>query len=107
MARKERKIDQFMSVIVLLLYAVIIAIKWVMVYQNVPAGAIKAIDIISTIILCLIILVVLYNALGWTDSFIVKIVFIAIALFLIASAIAVRVPAVQSFFLDNKIPLII
>ena len=107
MARKERKIDQFISLIILLLYAVIIAIKWVMVYQNVPATAIKAMDIISTVILCLMFLVVLYNALGWTDSLIMKIVFIAIALFLIASAIAVRVPAVQSFFLENKIPLII
>ncbi len=107
MGRKDRKIDQLISVIVLLLYAVIIAIKWIMVYQNVPAGAIKAIDIISTIILCLIFLVVLYNALGWTDSLILKIVFLAITLFLIASAIAVRIPSVQEFFMTNNIPLII
>ena len=104
---KNRKIDQLMSVVVLLLYAVVIAIKWIMVYQDVSPTAIKAIGIISTIILCLIFLVVLYNALGWTDSLILKIVFIAIALFLIASAIAVRVPAVESFFMEKNIPLII
>lgn len=96
-----------MSVIALLLYATIIVIKWIMVYQNVSEGAIKAIDIISTIILCLIFLVLLYNALGWTDKFIIKIVFIAITLFLIASAIAVRIPSVQEFFMTNNIPLII
>ncbi len=107
MARNERKIDQLLSVIVLLLYAVIIAIKWIMVYQDVSPNAITAISIISTVILCLMFLVVLYNALGWTNNLILKIVFIAIALFLIASAIAVRVPSVQSFFMDKNIPLII
>lgn len=107
MGKKDRKIDQFLSVIVLLLYAVIIAIKWVMVYQDVPAGAIKAIDIIGTIVLCLMFLVVLYNACCWTDNLILKIVFAVIALFLIATAIAVKVPEVQQFFFDNKIPFII
>lgn len=107
MLNKERKIDQLLSVIVICLYAVIIAIKWIMVYQNVPDSAIRAMDIIRTIILCLIFLVVLYNACGWTDSLILKIVFLAITLFLIASAIAVQVPAVQEFFLKNNIPFIL
>lgn len=104
---RERKIDQFLSVIVLILYAVIIAIKWIMVYQDVPAGAIRAIDIIRTIILCLIFLVILYNACGWTDSLILKLVFAVIALFLIATAISVQIPAVQNFFIEHNIPLII
>lgn len=104
---KDRKLDQLLSVIVLLLYAVVIAIKWVMVYQDVPSSAITAISIISTIILCLMFCVVLYNALGSTDNIILKIVYIAIALFLIASAIAMQVPEVQSFFMENNIPLII
>lgn len=104
---KERKIDQFLSVIVLILYAVIIAIKWIMVYQDVPAGAIRAIDIIRTIILCLIFLVILYNACGWTDSLILKLVFAVIALFLIATAISVQIPTVQNFFIEHNIPLII
>ena len=107
MAKRDRKIDQFISIIVLALYAVIIAIKWVMVYQNVPATAIKAMDIISTIILCLMILVVLYNACGWTNSIILRRVFIVIARFLIASAIAVRIPAVSEFFYTYDIPLVI
>ncbi len=104
---RDRKIDQFLSVIVLLLYAVIITIKWIMFYQNVPESAIRAVDIISTIILCLMFLVVLYNALGWTNSIIMKIIFIAIALFLIASAIAMQVPEVRSFFENNNIPMIV
>lgn len=107
MARKDRKIDQLMSVVVLILYTVIIAIKWIMAYQDVSASALKAIDVISTIVLCLIFLVVLYNALGWTDKLVLKIVFIVITAFLIASAIAVQVPSVQQFFLDKNIPLII
>lgn len=107
MGSRDRKIDQLLSVIVICLYAVIIAIKWIMVYQNVPDSAIRAMDIIRTIVLCLIFLVVLYNACGWTDSLILRIVFLAITLFLIASAIAVQVPAVQEFFLKNNIPLIL
>lgn len=107
MGKKDRKIDQFISVIVLLLYAVIIAIKWVLVYRDVPAGAIKAVDIIGTIVLCLMFLVVMYNACCWTDNLILKIVFIAIALFLVASAIAIKVPEVQQFFFNNHIPFII
>lgn len=107
MLNNERKIDQFLSVIVICLYAVVIAIKWIMVYQNVPASAIRAMDIIRTIILCLIFLVVLYNACGWTDNLILKLIFLAITLFLIASAIAVQVPSVQEFFLKNNIPMIL
>ncbi len=107
MAKRERKIDQLLSVLVLILYAVIIAIKWIMVYQNVPTGAIRAIDIIRTIILCMIFLVVLYNALGWTGNPILKTVFLVITLFLIATAISVQVPAVQTFFIEHNIPLIL
>ncbi|MBD5131838.1 MAG: hypothetical protein HDT28_04510 [Clostridiales bacterium] len=107
MSSKERKIDQFLSIIILLLYAVIIAIKWAMVYTDVPATAIQAIDIIRTIVLCLIFLVVLYNACGWTNNLILKLLFLVIALFLIASAIAVQVPVVQEYFVANGIPLIL
>lgn len=107
MGKRERKIDQLLSVIVICLYAVIIAIKWIMVYQNVPDSAIRAMDIIRTIVLCLIFLVVFYNACGWTDNLIIKIVFLVITLFLISSAIAVQVPSVQEFFLKNNIPMIL
>ena len=77
-----------------------------MAYQDVPAAALTAVSIIATIIQCLVYLVLLYNALGWTSNWILKILYIVIALFLIASAIAMQVPAVQNFFLENKIPLI-
>lgn len=106
MSRQPRKIDHLLSVIVLCLYAIVIAIKWIMVYQNVGSGAITALEIISTIILCLMLLVVMYNACCWTGNIILKIVFIAIALFLIASAIAMQVPSVAQYFLDHNIPMI-
>jgi len=103
---KNRKLDQFLSVIVILLYAVIITIKWIMIYQAVPEAAIKAVSIISTIIQCLMILVVLYNALGWTDNFIIKIVFIVIALFLVISSVIVWIPEISAAFTKWNIPSI-
>lgn len=107
MSRQPRKIDHLLSVIVLCLYAVIITIKWIMVYQNVNASVITALNIIGTVILCLMFLVVMYNACCWTDNIALKIVFIVIALFLIASAIAMRVPTVAQYFLDYNIPMIL
>ena len=107
MNNKERKIDHLLSVLAICLYAVIIAIKWIMVYQDVSPDALRAIDIIRTIVLCLMFLVVMYNACCWTSNPILKIVFIVIALFLIASAISVQVAAVRTFFIDNKIPLVL
>ena len=107
MNNKERKIDHLLSVLAICLYAVIIAIKWIMVYQDVSPDALRAIDIIRTIVLCLMFLVVMYNACCWTSNPILKIVFIVIALFLIASAISVQVPTVRTFFIDNKIPLVL
>ena len=107
MNNKERKIDHLLSVLAICLYAVIIAIKWIMVYQDVSPDALRAIDIIRTIVLCLMFLVVMYNACCWTSNPILEIVFIVVALFLIASAISVQVPAVRTFFIDNKIPLVL
>lgn len=106
MAKRDRKLDQFLSVIVLLLYVVIITIKWIMIYQDVPQPAVDAISIITTIVQCLTICVVLYNALGWTDSFIIKIVFIVLALFLIVSSVLVWVPEIRTVFEQYNIPVL-
>lgn len=106
MAKRDRKLDQFLSVIVLLLYVVIITIKWIMIYQSVPQGAVDAISIITTIVQCLTICVVLYNALWWTDSFIIKIVFIVLALFLIVSSVLVWVPEIRAVFEQYNIPVL-
>ncbi len=106
MARKERKLDQFLSVIVLILYAVVIAVKWIMIYQDVSNGVINAISIISTVIQCLMICVVLYNALGWTDSIVMKIIFIVIALFLVVSSVLVWVPEIRNVFIAWQLPII-
>ncbi len=85
MAKGERKLDQFLSIVVLLLYVVVITIQWILIYQPVPVQALDAVRYIRTIIQCLAICVVLYNALGWTDNWIFKIIFIILALFLVAS----------------------
>ncbi len=104
--RRERKIDQFLSVIVLLLYVVVITIKWIMIYNSVPDAAVTAISIIGTVIQCLMICVVLYNALGWTGNIIFKIIFIIVAAFAIVSSILVWVPAIKEVFIQYHIPVI-
>ncbi|MCH5162448.1 MAG: hypothetical protein J1G38_03030 [Clostridiales bacterium] len=104
--RDERKLDQFLSVIVLLLYVVVITVRWIMVYQDVPQGAMDAVNIISTIIQCLTICVVLYNALGWTDNIIFKIIFIVIAAFLVTSSIIAWVPSIREVFAKWNIPML-
>ncbi len=106
MSSGERKLDQFLSIIVLALYVVVITINWIMLYQDVPENAIRAVQIIKTVIQCLVICVVLYNALGWTDNWILKIVFIVLALYLVVSTVAVWLPQVQEQFTKWNIYLL-
>ena len=103
----KNKLDRVLSVIILLAYAVLVALSWVLVYQNLDPWVMNMMAIMRTVVLCLMFLVVLYNACGWTDNWILKIVFVVLTAFLIASAIAVRVPAVSEFFYAHKIPIVI
>lgn len=101
-----KKLDRTLSVIILIAYAVLWIISWIMAYNSVPEGVITGMAITRTVVLCLMYFVVLYNAVGWTQSWILRILFIALALFLIASAIAIRVPAVYEYiFANNNMPL--
>lgn len=101
-----KKLDKTLSVIILIAYAVLWVISWIMAYNNVPEAVITGMAITRTVVLCLMYFVVLYNALGWTENWILRIVFIGLALFLIASAIAIRVPEVYNYiFANNNIPL--
>ncbi len=103
----KKKLDWTLSVIILVTYAALWIISWIMMYSSVGETVIKAMSITRTVVLCLMYLVVLYNALCWTESWILRIVFIGLALFLIASAIAVQVPAVyENFFGKFGIPLL-
>lgn len=103
-----KKLDKTLSVIILITYAALWVISWIMAYTSVPEGVITAMAITRTVVLCLMYVVVLYNALGWTHNLILRIVFIGLALFLIASAIAIRVPEVYNYvFTNNHIPLMI
>ncbi len=103
----KNKLDRVLSVIILLAYAVLVALSWVLVYQNLPAWVMDMMAIMRTVVLCLMFLVVLYNACGWTENWILRIVFVVLTVFLIASAIAIRVPAVSEFFYAHKIPIVI
>lgn len=107
MNKNRNELDKTISVIILLTYAVLVGISWYMAYHGMSAGAIKGIDITKTVLLCLMFCVVLYNALGRTGNIILKIVFLAIALFLIASAIAQYIPEVSNFMDLHNIPNII
>ncbi len=105
MGNGNRKIDQFLSVIILLLFVVITVIKWIMAYGvNVDPNAIDAVRYISTAITCLMLIVVCYNACGWTRNFIFKIIFIALTLFLLITAVVQYVPVVRDWFIANNIP---
>lgn len=103
----EKKFDQFLSVIILIAYVVLVALSWVLLYMDLPAWVNKTMDITRTVVLCLMFIVVAYNACGWTESWILRIIFIVLTAFLIATAIAIRVPVVAEFFYNNKIPYII
>ena len=101
-----KKLDRTLSVIILIAYAVLWVVSWIMAYNQIPEGVITAMAWLRTIVLCLMYIVVMYNAVGWTESWILRILFIALALFLIASAIAVRVPTVYNYlFAQKNIPL--
>lgn len=103
-----KKLNKTLSVIILVAYAVLWIIAWIMAYTSVPHAVITGIAVTRTVVLCLMYIVVLWGALGWTHSIILRIVFIALALFLIASAIAMRVPAVYDYiFARHNIPLMV
>lgn len=105
MGKGNRKLDQFLSVIVLLLYVVIVTIKWILAYNvNIDPNAVKAVGYIGTVIQCLLLIIVCYNACGWTDSFIIKIIFIALTVFLITTAIVQYIPVVEEWFVAHNIP---
>lgn len=103
-----KKIDRTLSVIILIAYAVLWVVSWIVMYSAVPESVINAMAITRTVVLCLMYLVVLYNAVGWTENWILRIIFIVLALFLIASAIAIRIPEVYNYlFAKSNIPLMV
>ena len=103
-----KKIDRTLSVIILVAYALMWVVSWIMAYMDVPADIISAMNWVRLVVLVMMYLVVLYNAVGWTDNLILKIVFVVLAAFLIASAIAVRVPSVYNYVFGKfNIPLMV
>lgn len=105
MEKGTRKLDQFLSLIVLLLYVVIVVIKWILAYNiDIDPNAVKAVGYIGTAIQCLMLIIVCYNACGWTGNFIFRIIFIALTLFLLTTAIIQYIPFVEDWFLAHNIP---
>ena len=103
-----KKIYRTLSVIILVAYTVLWVISWIMAYTDVPGNIISAMNWVRLVVLILMYLVVLYNAVGWTDKLILRIIFVALTAFLIASAIAVRIPDVyNTIFGKYGIPLMV
>lgn len=101
----KKELDKSLSALVLVAYAALWALYWIVgSVAGAPDGLILAIGIIRDVALCLMYFIVLYNALGWSGNFIVKIVFIVIALFLIFCAVAKYIPveSIQNIF--SKVP---
>lgn len=107
----RKKLDWTLSVIILAAYAVIWGVSWIAAYAELPEWVARAISITRLAVLCLMFCVVLYNALCWTDNWVLKILFILLTAFLIASAIAMQVPEVNAFFAkyftQYKVPLMV
>lgn len=101
----RKKLTNTIAVIVLIAYATLWAVYWIMVYNDVEPWVRRAIEITRTVALCSMYGVVLFNALGWTGNPILRIVFIAFTAFLITSAIAGYIPSVEEFFAKRRIPL--
>ncbi len=94
----KKEFDKPMSAIVLIGLAVVWLIYF-LVTQFSPQLAF-GIGIAKTVMLCITYLVLLYNAWGWSENIIIRIVFIAITAFLVFCAIAQYIPGIEM----GKIP---
>lgn len=102
-----KKFDQFLSMLILLAYAILVGLSWVLMYLDLEPWVMNTMDIMRTSVLCAMFVVVAYNACGWTDSWMMRIIFIALTAFLIATAVAIRVPEVAKIFNEYNIPYLI
>lgn len=91
----KKEFDKGLSALILLTLAVMWSVSLIVTYCNVPVDVTYGLRITRDVIQCLMILVVLYNALGWSSNFIVKIVFIAIALFSIFCTVFQYIPGFE------------
>ena len=94
----KKEIDKGMSAIVLIGLAVVWLI-YLLVTQISPQLAF-GIGIAKTVMLSLTYLVLLYNAWGWSENIIIRILFIAVTAFLIFCAVAQYIPGFEM----GKIP---
>lgn len=97
---EKKALDKFLSAVVLIAFAVIWLI-YLCVAQIDPTVA-SYIGIAKNVMLVLTYLVLLYNALGFSKNIIIRLVFVAIAGFLIFCVIAQYIPALNL----GKIPTI-
>lgn len=103
--KMKKELDKSLSALVLVAYAALWALYWIVgSIPNVPSGVLTAISIIRDVALCLMYFIVLYNALGWSGNLIVKLVFCAIALFLIFCAVAKYIPVDYISNIFAKVP---
>ena len=98
----KRELDKVISALVLLGFAAIWIIR-LCLGNDVSTGVNEGISIAMNVMLIATYLVLLYNAWGAFDSFLFKLIFLAISAFLILCVVAGWIPAVKDFL---KLPTI-
>ena len=89
----KREIDKPISALVLIALAIVWLIYFIV--TQVSPELSFGIGIAKNVILCLTYLVLLYNAWGWSENFLVRIVFLVITAFLIFCVVAQYIPNIK------------
>lgn len=89
----KREIDKPISALVLIALAVVWLIYFIV--TQVSPELSFGIAIAKNVILCLTYLVLLYNAWGWSENIIIRIVFLVITAFLIFCVVAQYIPNIN------------
>lgn len=90
----KKELDKTISAIVLAALAVIWLILLITSHCGVSDGVMRGIGIAKDVILGLVYFVLLYNAWGWSENIIVRIIFLVIFLFLVFCIVGQYFPAI-------------
>ena len=92
----KKEMDKFISALVLLGFAAIWVIQ-LCLGDTISEDVRQGMSIAMNVMLILTYFVLLYNAWGAFDSFLFKIIFLVIGVFLMLCVVAAWIPAVQQF----------
>lgn len=97
--RRRKELDKTISAIVLILYAVVWLIQFIVAMSqggNPSNSVVTALSVIRNIIQVAVVIVLLYNAWGWSGNLIYRIVMLAIAAWLILCMFAPYIPGLEA-----------